>query len=37
MEESVKSITGTEPRCWHAPEYEIEEEEIVQTTDFSNN
>jgi hypothetical protein len=27
LEEIVKSITGIEPRCWHPPEYEIEEEE----------
>ena len=29
LEETVKALTGIEPRCWHPPEYEIEEEEVL--------
>lgn len=30
LEQLVLSMTGVEPRCWHDPEYDIEEEEVSQ-------
>ncbi len=32
LENAVLALTGVEPRCWHAPEYEIEEEMVVDVS-----